>query len=68
VRTPSSGVGIDVHSRSAASQEHTMFNRVSHLIAAIANGTVFGGSRVGRIIGFLVSITVLLALLFFMSR
>jgi hypothetical protein len=45
-----------------------MFNRLHHFIASIANGTIFGGSRIGRLIGWCVSAAILLALLFFMSR
>lgn len=42
--------------------------RLQSLIAKIANGTIFGGSRVGRIIGWTFSIFLLGGFLYMMSR
>lgn len=45
-----------------------MFMRIQSLIAKIANGTIFGGSRIGRIVGWSFSIVVLGGFLYMMSR
>ena len=45
-----------------------MFMRLQSLIAKIANGTIFGGSRIGRVIGWTFSFVVLGGFLYLMSR
>ncbi len=45
-----------------------MLMRAQSLIAKIANGTIFGASRMGRIIGWGFSIVVLGGFLYMMSR
>lgn len=42
--------------------------RIQALIAQIANGTIFGSSRIGRFLGFFVSMVVLGGFLYLMSR
>lgn len=40
---------------------------VHRVISSISNGTVFGGSRIGRILGYILSVGVLVGFLYLMS-
>ncbi len=42
--------------------------RLQSMVAKVANGTIFGGSRVGRLVGWTFSLLVLGGFLYLMSR